>query len=364
MTLIGPAGLPTPVGEYLEYDVVVRSCVSVDRNLRGLPFSHALDEEGVRATGTKLGGTARAAGFDVARASDLDGWYRASLAERGLYSRPYLLNDDSLVALAPDRRIWAAFNDTSHLSLRSSSPGLDLEGPWNSVSDADDAFQAAVGDDAWAFDADLGYTMAEAAFCGSGLSGSVTIHAPALVISGLAETAFKRAMEAGFVLSGAYSGLSSSEGALFGIALPKVYRDPERAALGRLSAVVKVLVEYERRARSRLLEQSPWEALDVVGRAYGRARGAWLVSRDEGADIISGLRLGLATGILEGGSLEAVTDLWVASGLSTRHGAVAGLGGRVYDEAERQSEPESAKRARELRLAVAGMSMTKRYGDV
>ncbi|OHD23599.1 MAG: hypothetical protein A2Y38_17810, partial [Spirochaetes bacterium GWB1_59_5] len=310
MTFTGPAARPVETGPHPEYDVVVRSFVSVDRNLAGRRFPHTLPAGESSEIVSRFCAAARSCRFELARIGELDTWSRSNLTERELYSRPYLLNEENYAALSPEVCLWLAVNDINHLSIRASRPGLDIGRVWNEVSAADDSLSEALGDAVWAFDATLGYVMSDAGFCGGGLAGHVVIHTPALVISGLAETAFKRALEAGFVISGAYSGIGPSGGALFELALSPAYRDPERVALGRLEAATRALADYERRARTQLLAQSPWDILDVIGRAAGRALGARLVSRDEAADIVSGLRLGLSCGVLEGMSLEAVTDLW------------------------------------------------------
>ncbi len=346
-----PAANPIPSGDYPGFDVVVHSRVSMERNVSDSPFPHALGKVELAALGLRLVSSVKAAGLDVSRIGALEPRFRVNLAQRELYSRPYLLNDDNVAALSPGTGLWIAVNDENHLSIRTSRPGLDLQAAWNDAVDMEAVLSEALDGGTWAFDADFGYLMSEAAFCGSGLLASVTLHAPALVISGLAEAAFKRAMEAGFIVAGAYSGIAASAGALFDIALPRTWRDPERLALGRLEAAAKTLAEYERRARDMLLTGSSWEILDVIGRAAGNAAGARLVSRDEAAEIASGLRLGIACGVLEGIRLESATELWVSMG--------APLANK-----EKRGEPDAARRARAMRLAVDGLHFTERYGNV
>jgi len=352
--------MPPPRGDHPEYDVVVQSFVQADRNLVGTRFPHAMRPGEAGELRACLGAAARACAYAVARVGDLDAQCRSNLAERELYSRPYLLDDENLAALRVDSAAWLAFNDTNHLSLRSALPGLALEAAWDLVSAADDQISACLGDRPWAFDTDMGYIMSEASRCGSGLSARITVHAPALVLSGLAETAFKRAMEAGFAVSGSYSSLAASGGSLFDLSLPYASRGPERDSLGRLSSAAKAIAEYERRARAELLSKSPWDILDTIGRAAGKAGGARLLSRDEATDICSGLRLGLACGVLEGLSLEDATDLW--PGLRVKPSpSDASIGPSSQAGSE---EPEAARRATSLRLAVAGLRLSQGYIDV
>ncbi len=357
MRLNSPSIGPVPSGAHPEFDVVLRSRVSIDRNVDGMRFPHALDEAERRNLGLQLCAALRASGFVVAQAAELDASFKSALAERELYARPYLLDDANAIALGERLPAWATVNDSNHLSLHASRPGLDTAAAWRDVSASEDALLAASGALHWAFDADLGYIMSEAGFCGTALAASVMIHAPALVISGLAETAFKRAMEAGFLVFGAYSGLGASAGSLFELSLPRAYHDAERATLARLDAAARALAEYERRAREQLLRDSPWEILDVIGRALGSAQGAWMLTRDEAADIVSGLRLGVAMGVLAGMDLADTGELWVA--MRTKPSS-NGSG----EQPSADNEPEAAIRASALRHATATVDFSERYRNV
>ncbi len=359
MTVDGPAAKPIARGEHPQFDVIVRSAVSVDRNVSDARFAGIIGREESLAIAELLSTAARAVGMEVQPAGSLASWFRSNLGERGLYSRPYLLDEDNIVALCREIPAWLAFNENNHLSIREIKPGLALETAWNEVSALDDSLSAHIGSHTWGFDADLGYLMAEAAFCGSGLAASVLLHTPALLMSGLAETAFRKAMEAGFTVCGSYSVHAPSTGALFELGLPLPYRDAERAALHRLSSAALALAEYERRARNELVSKSPWDVLDVAGRALGRAQGAWLVPRDEAAEIVSGLRLGLACGIIEGPGLEVVTDLWSTLGSKISSARDGGT-----DENGSEYEPSAAKRAGALRQAAAGARFSERYRNV
>jgi len=352
LILASPAAASISSGDHVEFDVIVRSFASVDRNVEGMPFPHAIDEGRRSALNATLVAAARAAGFGTAKSAELDQWFRSSLVERELYSRPYLLRDDASVTLDPDSATWLAFNDVNHVSIRGASPGLGLEGVLDNLFSIDSRLLTGIAGTTWAFDSEFGFIMAEAAYCGSGLAASVTLHAPALVLSGLAETAFKRAMDAGFIVTGAYSLSDASAGSLFELALPGVYRDPERAAVNRLASAAKALAEYERRARSEMLERKPWEILDVIGRALGLASCARLISRDEAAGIVSGLRLGLSCGVLEGLDLAGVSDLWPLSRM------------RPIQSRGSDDEPEYALRARLIRDAAANVVFTERYRNV
>ncbi len=346
MSVPWPALRPLAEGDYPCFDVAIRSTVILERNLAGFAFGSRLDGEGRVRAASLLSEAARGAGLVLQPAGSMDPELQAAVADRDLLPRSYLVDESATVGLGTETPAWASFFEREHLALRVAMPGLDLRAAWLAVSALDDAMGALVP---WAFDPDAGFVMGEAVRCGTGLSAAVRFHLPALGISGLAEGAFRRAMEAGFVVSGSYAGSAPSAGALYGLSLPAAWREAEEPALDRLSRAATALVEYERRARNELLERSPWDLLDLVGRGLGLASRSRLLGRDEACDAVSGMRTGVAMGLLSGLGLAAATELWTtARARSPRRG----------------DEPESAARARVLRTAVADVSMDERYRDV
>jgi protein arginine kinase len=342
-----PALEPVRDGDYPEFDVVLYSGVRLDRNIASLRFPWRAGDEELMEALNILCRASHAAGMACYEIEELGPEARSLLAERGLLSRAFIIDEKKHFALSAEQRLWAGFNDACHCSLHANAPGLDLEQSWDMVSKADDELGAVA---VWAFDPIAGYIHSEAGRCGSGLSASVSLHLPALVMAGIVDAVFRRAMEAGFIIEGSYAAKAASQGSLYSIALPAPYREPERASLERLAKTARLIAEYERRARADIMGRSPWDILDLAGRALGQARYARLVSREESADIISGLRLGLSMGILEGMSLAAASELWISL--------------RMEKAGSNSGEPDSQARARLLRRAASSVHMAKGYSDV
>ncbi len=342
-----PAIDPVSPGAYPEYDVVVSSRLRLDRNLEGFHFPWIAPAEENAAARERMRLAAERAGFVCVDTGRLDAAERSELAERGIASRPYLIDDAKCMAFSPDRSLWAIFNDSAHCSLQSSLPGLSLSKAWELASGADDLFEAELG---WAFDPVAGYVQADGIRCGTGLCASVLLHLPALSMSGLTDTVFRRVMEAGFIVEGSYATRAPSAGSLFSIALPEPYREPERASLERLEKTARLIAEYERRARADALGKAPWELRDSVGRAFGLLSNAYLLSREESADIVSGIRLGLAMDVLSGMDMAEATELWVSLRLAR------GEGDNAW--------PDAAIRAKSARRAASRIRVAKGFDDV
>lgn len=349
MKLDGPVLRQVDPGTHPGFDVVLQSRVALDRNLKDTPFPWRLEADRLSAIGVRLAGALEVSGFRVSSIGTLDAAQRTALADRDLYPRPYLMDDTRLVAVHPVLPAWVLINEKEHISIRVGLAGADLTKAWDRVSSIDDALSALLP---WAFDAGTGYLFSEARRCGSGMRATATLHLPALVSAGLADLALRKAMEQGILAGGSYSTSGASSDHLFSLTLESVPSEAEGVSIGRLSAVVATIAEYERRVRTDLLASSPWEVLDICGRALGRAAGAWMVSWDETAEILSGLRLGTSLGIILGMSLEEVSDLWLS--LKMHRSAFI----------SREDEPEVQRRARQLRKASRSLRLNEEFLDV
>jgi protein arginine kinase len=349
MMLEGPVLERIGPGPHPGFDVVVQSRLTLDRNLKDTPFPWRLDAGRLSAVGVRLAGALEVSGFRVASIGTLDGTQRTTLADRELYPRPYLMDEIRLVAIHPVLPAWVLVNEKEHLSIRVEKPGSDLAKAWDTVSSIDDALSALLP---WAFDAGTGYLFSEARRCGPGMRATATLHLPALVSAGLADRALRKAMEQGILVGGSYAGSGASSDHLFTLTLDSSPQEAEGTSLDRLGATVATIAEYERRVRADLMASSPWEVLDICGRAMGRAAGAWMVSWDETAEIVSGLRLGTSLGVILGMTLEEVSDLWLSLRMHRSAFAV------------REDEPEVQRRARQLRKASRSLRLNEEFFDV
>lgn len=332
-------------------DVVLLSRVRLSRNLDATPFPASMGRESRAGALRLLRAACERSGLSVMKRSELDADIVERLAALELVPLSYLVDEEAMVALSGQDALWASFCSGDHLVIESARSGLDLSGPYGALDSLDSRLTNALAElgARWAFEPDAGFIMADALRCGSGLGASVSLHLPALVMGGLAEQAFKRAMDAGFIIEGAYAARSSSLGSVFGLSLPDAWRESESQALERLGRAALAMVEYERRARAELLESSPAEALDAVGRALGLLSQARSLSRDEALEALSQLRMGAAMGLVCGLELAELDELWLSA--KTRIASKAG-------------EREAHARARLLRSAVRGATIEQRYQDV
>lgn len=335
------------VGNHSDFDVVVRTRAGLDRNLASCRFPVALDTTEQERCVQLLIPALLAAGLTCSKIKLLPEQLRNAMVDRELLARSYAVDDEHYVAFHPSQPVWAAFMQREHVSLYAQEYGLMLETVCQYLFEADAAMNRI---QAWAFDRDFGFLSSDADRFGSGLSATLTLHLPALELTGFIELALKQAMDAGFILGGVYGGGRGPAGSLYELSLPNIFSESEATAVERLARAARALAVYERNSRKDVLARSSWEILDIIGRACGRAQMARSITWDECTDIISGLRLGLALGVLEGLSLADVSDLWYTV--------------RVGRRSDTSQKPEYAARADALRKATRHIRFCEGYQDV
>jgi len=339
--------LPIPGTAQPDFDVVIRARAGLDRNLAACRFPLAMDAPELEQACNLLRPALLAAGLSCCTIGELPDDVRAGLVDRELVARSYAVDDQRYIALHPTIPVWGLFMQREHASLYAQAYGLALDDVCRLLFEVDTAMNRV---QSWAFDHDFGYLSSDIDHFGSGLSATLTLHLPALELTGFIELALKQAMDAGFILGGVYGGGRGPAGSLYELSLPNIFAESEATAIERLSRAARTLAAYERNSRKEMLERNNWEILDVIGRACGRAQMARSVMWDECIDIILGLRLGLALDVLEDLSLAEASDLWYTVRTGRRGNA--------------SQKPDYAIRADALRFAVRQIRFCEGYQDV
>lgn len=340
-----------PGRNHSELDVVLSSRLIFSRNLSSFSFPDNMEsEEKERCIGL-LGRAFNMAGMDIIVKNAMDFESRERILGLELAGRAYMVDDNARFAFSAEQPLWARFFLRDHVLLGAVAQGLALDELYPMLEAADSRLYNALHalGETWAFDHLAGYLQSDVLRCGSGLGASISLHLPALVLTGLAEQAFRQAMEAGFTVEGDYSPRSISGASVFGIALPETWREPAAEAIERLGRAAMALAEYERMGRKEYFSQSEIEMLDLSSRSLGVLLHAFSIGTDEALECISALRMGKLLGLVDGLELEEFSFLVFLA--RTRPAILEG-------------ETEASARARVLRSALKGATMNKRVFNV
>ncbi|MCR9292362.1 MAG: protein arginine kinase, partial [bacterium] len=275
-------------GEWLrgsgpESDIVISSRIRLARNLAEYPFvRRASDDEKsqiaklVHSKIESLDSWDRMLYFDVEQLDDID---RQFLVERQLMSREMAESEgDRSVAIDVDERYSIMVNEEDHLRLQVMCSGLDLQSAWNRMDQLDDELETRLN---YAFHESLGYLTACPTNVGTGLRVSVMLHLPALVITREIEKVFRSLQKINVAVRGLYGEGSQFMGDFYQVSNQITLGRTEQELVQTVSEVVPRIVEYERKAREFLVNESEQDLHDDVSRAYGILCTAKKISSEE-----------------------------------------------------------------------------------
>ncbi|MFD2114987.1 protein arginine kinase [Paenibacillus yanchengensis] len=298
-----------------EIEIVISSRVRLARNLGDQPFPMLATNQQAADVLEQL--QAAAQSFDTAPfgsletilLSELDDLDRQVLVEKHLIS-PSLVNESRVgaVLLSENESISIMINEEDHLRIQSIYPGFQIKEAWQLANQLDDAFEHELD---YAFDEQHGYLTACPTNVGTGLRASVMMHLPALVLTKQINRILSAVTQVGLAVRGLYGEGSEALGNLFQISNQITLGLSEEEIIDNLHSVAAQIIEHEKAARRKLLEESKLRMEDRIRRSYGILSHAAIMDSKEAAQRLSDVWLGVDTGILTGISSQTLNELLV-----------------------------------------------------
>ncbi|GIO94063.1 protein arginine kinase [Paenibacillus lactis] len=301
-------------GNGQDSDIVISTRVRVARNLQQLPFpllatnqqsgevlerliSVIKDREPLNDFGE----------LHVIKLSDIDDLDKRVLVEKHLIS-PNLANEsrNGAVILTEDESVSIMINEEDHLRIQCLYPGFQVKEAWERATALDDIFEAHVD---YAFDDKRGYLTSCPTNVGTGLRASVMMHLPALVMTQQINRILSAVSQVGLTVRGIYGEGSEAVGNLFQISNQITLGQTEAEIIENLHSVALQIIEHEKNARQRLLNESKLRITDRVMRSYGILSYAAVMDSKEAAQRLSDVRLGVDLGLLEGPASSVMNEL-------------------------------------------------------
>jgi protein arginine kinase len=320
-------------GKGREADVVLSSRVRLARNIAGFNFlsriTPAQQGEIARLSREAILGARLADDMSYLPLNGLDEVDRQVLVERRLISKELARGEGERgVAVGRQETLSIMVNEEDHLRLQSLRSGLELERAWEDLSTVDDALAARLP---FAFNSEIGYLTACPTNVGTGLRASVMLHLPALAIGRHLEKVFNAVTRLNMAVRGLYGEGTQATGDLFQVSNQRTLGRSESEIVESLSTVVPQVTEYERQLRQVLLKENRGEIEDQVWRAYGLLANARTVSSEEALYLLSRVRLGVETGLID----QVRTDTLNRLLLQTQPAHVQKIAGGKLKAAER-----------------------------
>lgn len=298
-----------------ESEIVISSRVRIARNLSHHPFPLLATNQQAkdvmeRLTNVSQSGKLTAFGsFETITLSDLTELEKRVLVEKHLIS-PNLANEShcGAVILSIDESVSIMINEEDHLRIQCLYPGFQIHEAWALASGIDDIFEEAAD---YAFDEKRGYLTTCPTNVGTGIRASVMMHLPALVLTNQINRILSAVTQVGLAVRGLYGEGSEALGNLFQVSNQITLGQSEEEIIDNLYGVARQIIEHEKAARSRLLQESKLRIEDRVKRSYGILCHAMIMDSKESAQRLSDVRLGTDLGILKDVTPQRLNELLV-----------------------------------------------------
>jgi len=307
-------------------DVVLSSRVRLARNIAGFNFVARSDSQEriavlnlVRKNLTKSGIVSEdgkgSCWLDVA---GLDGYSREALTERQIISRQHAKGQRiadieggkdprAVIVFRPGERVSIMVNEEDHLRMHAIQPGLMLQEALAEISKVDDQIENSLE---YAFSSRFGYLTACPTNVGTGLRVSVMMHLPALRILGEIEKVKRASSDMSLALRGFWGEGSEADGDFYQLSNQTTLGKSEEILLSELQgSIVPRVIEFERKAREKLLNQRRMFTEDLVYRSLGVLTHARRLTAPEAMTRLSEIRLGAALGLLQSPDTETINRL-------------------------------------------------------
>ncbi len=352
VTSDGGKGAPVPDSAAHGADVVISSRVRLARNLQGIAFPGWAGEVERMRVYVKISRLLTETGLlpdPVAVAvAELSPVRREVLRERHLISAELAGGAvASGVVYSRDESMSVMINEEDHLRLQSVCRGLNVRQAWTALERLDAGIERRA---AYAWSGTLGYLTACPSNTGTGMRASVMMHLFGLKLAGEIDAVVRGLTRTGFAVRGAYGEGSEAFGGIYQISNQTTLGISEEETLDRIEDMSRTLVALEGHARWRLRFRRPLMLADGVGRSVGLALYARLLSTGEAMDMISGLKIGVEFGMLQGVCTSRLAGLM----LGIQAGHLQETAGCVL-----ASEERDAFRAEYIRRVLTGMELKK-----
>jgi protein arginine kinase len=291
-------------------DIVISSRIRLARNLCHKPFPGWSKKEDrqevmeiIRPRVEALTEMHEAFSKDL---GDLSSIQKQLLVERHLISREHAAKSNGCATVIDrPQRTSIMINEEDHLRMQTIAPGLALEETYHTLDEIDTRLGENLD---YAFDRRLGYLTACPTNLGTGMRASAMVHLPALVLSEQINPVIQAVNKIGLAVRGLYGEGTEALANLFQVSNQNTLGERETEIIGRLGQVIEQIIEHERNARLKLLEEHAATIHDQVGRAYAILRHAHIISSKEALNLLSMLRLGTDLGFLREDT-RPLTDL-------------------------------------------------------
>lgn len=299
-------------GEGPESEVVLSSRIRLARNLDNFPYPNRASKEEKKKITSKV--------VEAVDQQDEIKLYYINLAELPELERELLVEKHLIspihaqegvekgVFLDDNERTSIMVNEEDHIRIQVLSPGFQLDQTWEMADKLDDLLESKLN---YAFSEKWGYLSSCPTNVGTGLRASVMVHLPALNLTNNIGKMLGAVSKLGLAVRGIYGEGSEAAGNIYQISNQITLGHSETDIIENLKSVTTQIIEQEKKARDRLLQEKEVELRDTISRSYGTLKYAYRISSDEALKLLSNVKLGIDMGILKDVDKKVLSELMV-----------------------------------------------------
>ncbi|MDR5599337.1 protein arginine kinase [Paenibacillus larvae] len=338
-------------GDGPDSDIVISSRIRVARNLKDYPYpmlatnqqsKEVLDQVANVLNNEDLKTISH---FTLVSLGDMSELEKKVLVEKHLIS-PGLANEsrNGAVIINDNGSISIMVNEEDHLRIQCLYPGFQIREAWDLADQLDDIFEAHLN---YGFDEKRGYLTSCPTNVGTGIRASVMMHLPALVLTQQINRILSAVTQIGLTVRGLYGEGSEALGNLFQISNQITLGQSETDIIENLYSVARQIIEHERAARAKLIQDSKLKIADRINRSLGILTHAVIMDSKEAAQRLSDVRLGIDLDLIQKIPSKVLNELLVI----TQPGFLQEDAGKLLNAEERDVRRAKIIRERFSRAA-------------
>jgi len=198
--------------------------------------------------------------------------------------------------ISDDQNISVMLNEEDHIRIQTVQAGDKLAEALEKANQVDDLIEECVE---FAFHPEYGYLTTCPTNTGTGLRASFMIHLPCLDKSGKLKALLPMMSQFSITLRGIYGEGTAPMGSIYQISNQATLGKSEEDIILGLQHVTKTVIEQENQALDKFLTSHRSDTENNIYRAYGNLAYSRKITASDAMDMLSLIRLGYMTGILE-----------------------------------------------------------------
>lgn len=298
-----------PLGK--DHDVIISSRVRLARNLLNhqFPFRASLLErkrifEEIRGEIMDLPACKGCECLNFAHADSIDTEF---LAENRAVSYDLInLDGDRGVVFDTSFQSSIMINEEDHVRMQCMQSGYCADQLWEMLDQLDTTVGSRLR---FAFDKKKGFLTSCPTNSGTGLRVSFLLHLPGLVLTKSIDQTLQGVTQMGLAARGFFGENSQVVGNFFQLSNQATMGAGEREFIKTTQRIIQSVIDCEKKARDRIVNEAEVELEDKVYRSFGILKYARTLSFTELLNLSSALRVGIESGIFNGMSIQSLNEM-------------------------------------------------------